>query len=247
MSNLLVMCAGVDLEPTIWVSVVPDPDSKSVSFSSERASLGDATWDEKFSLSFSSTLTYVGAGASSQSANASNGPGEEQSLAEAESGHSRHDEVYSSTVTYSDSGSVNESDCVESSEGSSIAAEEHKRGEEESNTLKELPGSSRAAEGRSQALVAASTGTTKSLAAPGHSGHLQARAQIVANVRLGPPLTVVPGFLLSYTGGLVATAVLQALMPTLLELLGRDYERWADGQARSSTGSESNSLIAGQF
>ncbi|KAK9908361.1 hypothetical protein WJX75_006741 [Coccomyxa subellipsoidea] len=50
---------GVDLEPTIWVSVVSDPDSKSVSFSSERASLGDATWDEKFSLSFSSSLTYV--------------------------------------------------------------------------------------------------------------------------------------------------------------------------------------------
>ena len=46
-------------------------------------------------------------------------------------------------------------------------------------------------------------------------------------VRLGPPLTAVPGFLLSYAGGLVATALLQAVIPVLLDLLARDYEQCA--------------------
>ena len=59
------------------------------------------------------------------------------------------------------------------------------------------------------------------------SSTLHAYARVWASVRLGPPLNVVPGFLISYTGGLIATAVLQALMPSVLELLSRDYQNWA--------------------
>lgn len=59
------------------------------------------------------------------------------------------------------------------------------------------------------------------------SSTLHADARVWASVRLGPPLNVVPGFLISYTGGLIATAVLQALMPSVLELLSRDYQTWA--------------------
>ena len=59
------------------------------------------------------------------------------------------------------------------------------------------------------------------------SSTLHADARVWASVRLGPPLNVVPGFLISYTGGLIATAVLQALMPSVLELLLRDYQTWA--------------------
>ena len=51
--------------------------------------------------------------------------------------------------------------------------------------------------------------------------------QVRMDVRLGPPLTAVPGFLLSYAGGLVATALLQAVVPVLLDLLARDYEQCA--------------------
>ena len=68
----------------------------------------------------------------------------------------------------------------------------------------------------------------------GSSSTLQANARVWASVKLGPPLNVVPGFLISYTGGLIATAVLQALMPMVLELLGRDYETWAAGGGRKA-------------
>ena len=63
---------------------------------------------------------------------------------------------------------------------------------------------------------------------------LHANARVWASVRLGPPLNVVPGFLISYTGGLIATAVLQALMPSVLELLARDYATWASGEQRAA-------------
>ena len=71
-------------------------------------------------------------------------------------------------------------------------------------------------------------------ATAGSSSTLHANAKVWASVKLGPPLNVVPGFLISYTGGLIATAVLQALMPTVLELLGRDYETWAAGGGRKA-------------
>lgn len=71
-------------------------------------------------------------------------------------------------------------------------------------------------------------------ATAGSSSTLHANARVWASVKLGPPLNVVPGFLISYTGGLIATAVLQALMPTVLELLGRDYETWAAGGGREA-------------
>lgn len=66
------------------------------------------------------------------------------------------------------------------------------------------------------------------------SSTLHANATVWASVRLGPPLNVVPGFLISYTGGLIATAVLQALMPSVLELLARDYATWAGGEQRAA-------------
>ena len=71
-------------------------------------------------------------------------------------------------------------------------------------------------------------------ATAGSGSTLHANARVWASVKLGPPLNVVPGFLISYTGGLIATAVLQALMPTVLELLGRDYETWAAGGGRKA-------------
>jgi len=66
------------------------------------------------------------------------------------------------------------------------------------------------------------------------SSTLHANAKVWASVKLGPPLNVVPGFLISYTGGLIATAVLQALMPSVLELLARDYGTWASGELRAA-------------
>ena len=76
------------------------------------------------------------------------------------------------------------------------------------------------ASGESSAVVGGST--------------LHANARVWASVRLGPPLNVVPGFLISYTGGLIATAVLQALTPSVLELLARDYTTWASGEQRAA-------------
>lgn len=86
-----------------------------------------------------------------------------------------------------------------------------------------LPASEGAGPAAAQASSATSAGST-----------LHATAQVWASVRLGPPLSVVPGFLISYTGGLIATAVLQALMPAVLELLARDYATWASGGQRAA-------------
>ena len=59
----------------------------------------------------------------------------------------------------------------------------------------------------------------------GAPAHLHAAVRVSMRVRLAPPLAAVPGLLLRYAGGLVATALLQALVPILLDLLARDYER----------------------
>ncbi|CAL8469209.1 g8750 [Coccomyxa elongata] len=222
---------GVDLEPRIWVSVTPDPVCGSVSFSSEQASLGDPSLDERFSLSLKSTLTYVGDERSHHSASDI-----EESSALKEMLHDK--EVYIGDLTTSNpvssssggSRSINEQEIADSTRTSdsltSLANINRKQ--------QEL--GSAAAEEAHQAITIASTSNSGRFNEVVRTGHLQASAKIVAKVRLGPPLNVVPGFLLSYTGGLVATALLQALMPTLLELLSRDYERWADGHARQSDG-----------
>ena len=83
------------------------------------------------------------------------------------------------------------------------------------------------------AVTAAAQDSSASSASSG-SSTLHANATVWAGVRLGPPLNVVPGFLISYTGGLIATAVLQALMPSVLELLARDYATWAGGEQRAA-------------
>ena len=83
------------------------------------------------------------------------------------------------------------------------------------------------------AAPAAAQDSSESSASIG-SSTLHANAKVWASVRLGPPLNVVPGFLISYTGGLIATAVLQALMPSVLELLARDYATWATGEQRAA-------------
>ncbi len=80
------------------------------------------------------------------------------------------------------------------------------------------------------------TATLESIESTSTSGSstLHANARVWASVKLGPPLNVVPGFLISYTGGLIATAVLQAMMPSVLELLARDYGTWASGEHRAA-------------
>jgi hypothetical protein len=65
----------------------------------------------------------------------------------------------------------------------------------------------------------------------GAPARLHAAVRVSMRVRLAPPLAAVPGLLLRYAGGLVATALLQALVPILLDLLARDYERCASPAA----------------
>lgn len=211
------------------MSVTPDPVCGSVSFSSEQASLGDPSLDERFSLSFRSTLTYVGDEKTHHSASDIKYSSAVKEL--------RYDEgVYIEDLTTgnpvscgsSGSRTINESEIADSTRTSDSLTSLANRKQEELGSA--------AAHEAHPAITIASTSNSGKFNKEVRAGHLQANAKIVANVRLGPPLNVVPGFLLSYTGGLVATALLHALMPTLLELLSRDYERWADGHARRSDG-----------
>ena len=213
------------------MSVTPHPECRSVSFSSDRASLGDPSLDERFSLSFQSTLTYDGDDGSRNSASAVEGSSAMKELL-----HDKEDvngDLDMGIFASSRSSSVSEQDVADNTGGSSsltnLAQTIDNGGQLE-------PRRRSAARGAHQAIASVSTSDAENLNSQGRTGHLQASVRLVANIRLGPPLNVVPGFLLSYTGGLVATALLQALMPTLLELLSRDYERWADGQARQSDG-----------
>jgi len=79
----------------------------------------------------------------------------------------------------------------------------------------------------------------------GHFGHheqqvwqrsssLSCKVKLGMSLRLPHPLSIVPGPLLSTTAGLVARLVMQALLPSFLELLATDYGRWASGSSTSS-------------
>lgn len=48
--------SGVDLEPSVFITVAADPSSRRVTFRGERACLGDAALDARFRLSLSATL-----------------------------------------------------------------------------------------------------------------------------------------------------------------------------------------------
>lgn len=61
------------------------------------------------------------------------------------------------------------------------------------------------------------------------SSRLSVKVDLSFQLRLPPPLSLVPGALLSTTGGLVVKLVLQSLMPSFLQLLSVDYGRWASG------------------
>jgi hypothetical protein len=64
---------------------------------------------------------------------------------------------------------------------------------------------------------------------------LRCDVEVRLRVRVPPPLSAVPGPLLSTTGGLLAKLVMQALLPSFLDLLGVDYKRWASGDASRRT------------
>jgi hypothetical protein len=52
---------------------------------------------------------------------------------------------------------------------------------------------------------------------------------VAFTVTVPPPLSLVPGLLLSTTASLVAKLTMQTLLPQFLELLAVDYQRWSSG------------------
>jgi hypothetical protein len=64
---------------------------------------------------------------------------------------------------------------------------------------------------------------------------LRCDVDVRLRVRVPPPLSAVPGPLLSTTGGLLAKLVMQALLPSFLDLLAVDYARWAAGDSSRRT------------
>ena len=64
---------------------------------------------------------------------------------------------------------------------------------------------------------------------------LRCDVDVRLRVRVPPPLSAVPGPLLAGTGGLLAKLVMQALLPSFLDLLAVDYGRWAAGDAKRTT------------
>lgn len=63
---------------------------------------------------------------------------------------------------------------------------------------------------------------------------LGCKVRLSMTLRLPHPLSIVPGPLLSTTAGLVAKLVMQALLPSFLELLATDYGRWASGSSTAT-------------
>ena len=197
---------------------------------SDQAELGDEKWDKRFQLSFQSLLRYIPDQCCSV----------QQDMTPA--GHVRHLSTGSSAGSSSTRGEEGASRSASESSQEwrqmSLSAEPVEseaafraiaEGSLSEGTAK-MSSADRAPEGRLQLSEADNAKEAVS------SGHLHAAAEITAHLQLFPPFTAVPGFLLSYTGGLIATALLQALIPTLLELLGRDYQEWALGKER--TGAE---------
>ena len=61
------------------------------------------------------------------------------------------------------------------------------------------------------------------------ASRLRCDVEVRLRARVPPPLSAVPGPLLSTAGGLLAKLVMQALLPSFLDLLAVDYARWASG------------------
>eukprot|EP00878_Enallax_costatus_P021428 GHUV01022680.1.p1 GENE.GHUV01022680.1~~GHUV01022680.1.p1 ORF type:complete len:240 (-),score=100.71 GHUV01022680.1:93-812(-) len=63
---------------------------------------------------------------------------------------------------------------------------------------------------------------------------LGCKVRLSMTLRLPHPLSIVPGPLLSTAAGLIAKLVMQALLPSFLELLATDYGRWASGSSTAT-------------
>jgi hypothetical protein len=90
-----------------------------------------------------------------------------------------------------------------------------------------------AATSASAAEDSAAAAAAVELAAPvwQRMSSLACKVKLSMTLRMPHPLSIVPGPLLSTTAGLVAKLVMQALLPSFLELLATDYARWAAGSS----------------
>jgi hypothetical protein len=185
---------------------------------SNRAELGDEKWDERFALTFSSSLTYVDNSKRTSQQAALHLP---DIHATEPNSRMTEESLSASSILAVSSAST----CHSSTGGTLVEGLRDEDPEPEALPVNRKLDAAAAQMTSAMALLEGSGG--------GSSGHVHASVEIVVRLKLFPPFTAVPGFLLSYTGGLVATALLQALIPTLLELLGRDYENWAEGRTRT--------------
>jgi hypothetical protein len=121
--------------------------------------------------------------------------------------------------------------------GSSPAAEQQQQQQQQQPPLAVVHAASSAAEDPAAAAAAAPAWQRMS--------SLACKVKLSMTLRMPHPLSIVPGPLLSTTAGLVAKLVMQALLPSFLELLATDYARWAAGsstQARQAL--PAGSLVA---
>ena len=102
-----------------------------------------------------------------------------------------------------------------------------------------------AAAGGSAAAPKAASGDSAAGECLQQVSRLRCDVAVRVRLRVPPPLSAVPGPLLSTTGGLLAKLVMQALLPTFLDLLAVDYARWAAGDASRRT-SAAGSLVPSQ-
>lgn len=207
---------------------------------SDAASLGDASLDERFSLSLSSTLSFTqqrNSAADDAFLDTDDDADEEVAPESPAASQAESNAAPAETSELAEQALEDALDSNGSASSASPAYDAQLRNTGHDRTAAQSAGAAWASgaaaqDARAEAQSAASMAAFRAARAPdqapltGAPSHLRAAVRVDMRVELSPPLTAVPGFLLSYAGRLVAAALLQALIPILLDLLARDYERW---------------------
>lgn len=206
---------GLDLEPEVHIRVTSEPQNSRVHFLADRFSFGDPALDQDFNLNLKATLTHRPVPEIKARNNQRKPWGGGSSSQWPGSPSSSSSSKPAAYLSNSSSGGSSFSRSPESSSGGMF------------NGWAKEPGLVRARQG-SESVV------SEEQLSYGPTSQMVCGVELKLELGVPAPLSVVPGLLLSTAGSLIARLAMQALVPSFVELLLVDYQRWATGAPRNT-------------
>ncbi|KAF6254836.1 hypothetical protein COO60DRAFT_1642040 [Scenedesmus sp. NREL 46B-D3] len=222
---------GVDLEPLLVVYVDIDDRNGQVTFRANRLVIGDPRFDQEFKVDLTANMS------SKMTQPATLMTPATAAAPTADSSSSSSSGVAVSATVSSASAAI----AAAAGDGSASAVKQQQQQQQQPLAVAEAADAG-AAVPETEATAAA---VVELAPAWQRTSSLACKVKLSMTLRMPHPLSIVPGPLLSTTAGLVAKLVMQALLPSFLELLATDYARWAAGsstQARQAL--PAGSLVA---